>query len=110
MPRSDANHAFARRLKKVRIETGKTASDFAPLIGMNGQAYREMERRGSMPSDLNLLIRISKLTGHDLHWLLSGRHVLDARQRQDRKRRMSAEKKLVVITEKLRELTRIAKV
>ncbi len=110
MPRSDANRAFARRLKKARAATGKTAAVFAPLIGMNAHAYREMERRGSMPCDLDLLIRISKLTGQDLHWLLAGRRILNDQQREDQKRRVSAEKKLMVIAEKLRELMRVAKV
>ncbi len=110
MPRSDANRAFARRLKKARAATGNTAAVFAPLIGMNAHAYREMERRGSMPCDLDLLIRISKLTGRDLHWLLAGRHILNDQQREDQKRRVSAVKKLMVIAEKLRELMRVAKV
>ena len=110
MPRSDANRAFARRLKKARVNTGKTAADFAPLIGMNAHAYREMERRGSLPSDLDALLRISKLTGQDLHWLLAGRHILIAQQRRDHKRFISAEKKLLAITEKLRELIRVPKV
>ena len=110
MPRSDANRAFARRLKKARANTGKTAADFAPLIGMNAHAYREMERRGSLPSDLAALLRISKLTGQDLHWLLAGRHILNSQQRQNHKRRISAEKKLIAVREKLRELMRVAKV
>ena len=110
MPRSDANRAFARRLKKARVNTGKTAADFARLIGMNAQAYREMERRGSLPSDLDTLLRITKLTGLDLHWLLAGRHIFNALQRQDHKRFISAERKLLAIMEKLRELIRVAKV
>ena len=108
MPRSNANRAFARRLKKARVKTGKTAADFAPKIGMNAHAYREMERRGSLPSDLDTLLRISKLIDQDLHWLLAGRHVLNAQQRQDHKRLISAEKKLLRITEKLRKLIRVA--
>lgn len=77
---------------------------------MNAHAYREMERCGSLPSDLDTLLRISKLTGQDLDWLLAGRHILNAQQRQYRKRFITAEKKLLVITEKLRELIRVAKV
>lgn len=69
---------FARRLIQVRESFGVSTSqpginqeEFADLLGVGSEAYRRYERGETQPK-LNTLVRLRRLTGTSLDWLLTG--------------------------------------
>lgn len=67
-----ARRDFARRLTAARIDAGfATQKDFAEKLGVEAERYRMWER-GDREPDITHFIKISKLLGRPLDWLILG--------------------------------------
>lgn len=66
------NRAFIRRVKELREGAGWTQAFMAELLGIPLERYKKYEQRSLLPH--YLIDRFCKLTGCDIHYLLTERH------------------------------------
>ena len=80
--------AFARRLEGLRRDCGyQTQEDFAKLLGVEGERYRRWER-GETEPNIDMMTRISMLTGACLNILITGIDpIYDETEQKNLKRR-----------------------
>jgi transcriptional regulator with XRE-family HTH domain len=49
---SDIDRLLARRLKRLRMESGRSQSNVAKALGITADGYAKIEQRGRMPAAL----------------------------------------------------------
>jgi SOS-response transcriptional repressor LexA/DNA-binding XRE family transcriptional regulator len=99
MPNSDAN-AIIERVKLLRQQYAgaRGKSEFARSLGISPSTYSYYEKNRIPP--IELLLKISEVTGADLHWLLTG----DQGSQKDSQRGQPAVKIPKILLEKIQNL------